>query len=51
MFHRGTADIQAMAAFLLVLFPLVFLYDTRLGAVMLVVAIVLLYQRGTRPKR
>jgi hypothetical protein len=34
-----------MAAVLLVLFPLLFLFDTRLGGVALVVAIVLLYNR------
>ena len=35
-----------MAAVLLVLFPLLFLFDTRLGAAALFVAIVLLYNRN-----
>jgi hypothetical protein len=35
-----------MAAVLLVLFPLLFLFDTRVGIAGLVVAIVLLYNRS-----
>ncbi len=35
-----------MAVLLLVLFPLLLVYDSRLGAVALVVAIVLLYNRS-----
>ncbi len=41
----ATSDTKDMAAVLLVLFPLLFLFDTRLGGVALVVAIVLLYNR------
>jgi len=38
-------DILAMAAVLLVLFPLLLMFDTRLAAVAMVVALVLLYSR------
>ncbi len=41
----AASDTQYMAAVLLVLFPLLFLFDTRLGGVALVVAIALLYNR------
>jgi len=37
-----------MAVLLLVLFPILLRFDTRLGAVALVIAIVLLYNRGTK---
>jgi hypothetical protein len=40
------SDTLAMAAVLLVLFPLLVLYDTRLGVATLLVAIVLLYNRS-----
>ncbi len=42
-------DRDAVAALLLVLSPVLLIYDTRLGAVAIVVAIVLLYNR--RPAR
>jgi hypothetical protein len=36
-----------MAILLLALFPIVFVFDTRLGAIMLVAAIVLQYRKST----
>ena len=44
--QRAQSDTPVMAAVLLVLFPLLFLFDTRLGAAALFVAIVLLYNRN-----
>lgn len=41
------SDNHSMAAALLVLFPILLMFDTRLAAVALFVAIVLLYNRST----
>jgi hypothetical protein len=40
------SDNHCMAALLLVLFPILLLFDSRLAAVALVIAIVLLYNRS-----
>lgn len=50
MDRAGKDHANRMAAILLALFPVLFIFDTRLGAIALVAAVVLLY-RGSVNKR
>lgn len=48
VYRAGRDPDEQMAAILLALFPVVFIFDTRLGTLMLVAAIVALYRGHTK---